>query len=71
MSKIIKEIVSRLKKYPKAEYELNTESITGNPFSFLGFTVSLFDNENGNFTVVFDYWHEEFDNENSALNCFA
>jgi len=71
MSITINEIVSRLKKYPEAEYELNAESITVNPISENGFPVSLTDNGNGNFTVAFDFWHEEFDNENDALNCFA
>ncbi|MDG3584213.1 hypothetical protein [Galbibacter pacificus] len=71
MSNTIDEIVNRLKKYPEAEYELNAESITVNPKNDNGFPVSLTDNGNGNFTVAFDFWHEEFDNENDALNCFA
>jgi len=71
MSKTIDEIVNRLKKYPEAEYELNAESITVNPKNDDGFPVTLTDNGNGNFTVAFDFWHEEFDNENDALNCFA
>jgi len=71
MSKTIKEIVNRLKKYPEAKYELNSESITVNPKNKNGFPVALSDNGNGNFTVAFDFWHEEFDNENDALNCFA
>ncbi len=71
MSKTIDEIIIRLKKYPEAEFEVNAESITVNPKSENGFPVTLTDNENGNFTVAFDFWHEEFDNENDALNCFA
>jgi|SaaInl5LU_22_DNA_1037371.scaffolds.fasta_scaffold33745_2 hypothetical protein len=71
MSKTIGEIINRLKKYPEAEYELNAESITVNPKNDNGFPVTLTDNGNGNFTVAFDFWHEEFDNENDALNCFA
>ena len=71
MNKTINEIVNRLKKYPEAEYELNAESITVNPKNENGFPVSLTDNGKGNFTVAFDFWHEEFDNENDALNCFA
>jgi hypothetical protein len=71
MSKTIDEIVSRLKKYPEAEYELNAESITVSPTVENGFPVTLTDNRNGNYTVAFDFWHEEFDNENDALNCFA
>jgi hypothetical protein len=71
MSKTIDEIVSRLKKYPEAEYDLNPESITVNPKNESGFPVTLTVNGNGGFTVAFDFWHEEFNNENDALNCFA
>ncbi len=71
MSKTIEKIISRLKKYPEAEYELNEESITVNPTTENGFHVSLTDNGNGNYTVAFDFWHEEFDNESDALNCFV
>lgn len=71
MSKTIEEIVNRLKKYPEAEYELNAESKIVNPKNENGFPVTLTDNENGNFTVALDFWHEEFDDENEALNCFA
>ncbi|AUC84794.1 hypothetical protein CW731_05570 [Polaribacter sp. ALD11] len=71
MTKTINKIVSRLKKYPEAEYELNAESITVNPNNENGFPVTLTDNGNENFTVAFDFWHEEFYNENDALNCFA
>ena len=71
MNKTINEVISRLKKYPEAEYELNAESITVNPNNENGFPVTLTDNGNENFTVAFDFWHEEFDNENDALNCFA
>lgn len=71
MSKIINEIVSRLERYPEADYTLNAKSISVNPKNKNGFPVILTDNGNMNFTVAFDFWHEEFDNENDALNCFA
>ena len=71
MNQTINEIVNRLKKYPEAEYELNTNSITVNPNSESGFPVTLTDNGMGNFTVAFDFWHEEFDNVNDALNCYS
>ncbi|MEM8999029.1 MAG: hypothetical protein AAGB24_02100 [Bacteroidota bacterium] len=68
---MIAEIVNRLKKYPEAEYELNAESITVGPTVENGFPVTLTDNGNRNYRVAFDFWHEEFDNDNDALNCFA
>ena len=71
MSKTIDEIVNQLKKYPKAEYELSADSITVNPKNENGFPVTLTDNGKGNYIVAFDFWHEEFNNENDALNCFA
>ena len=67
MSKIISEIVDRLKTYQKVDYEVSAESICVNPKDDNGFHVSLTDNGNGNFTVAFDFWHEEFDNENDAI----
>ena len=71
MSRTINEIVGRLKTYPDADYESDTNSITVSPKNENGFPVTLSDNGNGNYTVAFDFWHEEFDNENDALNCFA
>ncbi len=71
MNKAINEIIERLKKYPKAEYELNENSIIVKENDDNGFSVSLTSNGSGNYTVAFDIWHEEFDNEIDALNCFA
>ncbi len=71
MNETINEIVNRLKKYPEVEYELNGGSITVIGKNKNGFPVTLTTNRNGNFTVAFDFWHEKFDNENDALNCFA
>ena len=71
MDKAISEIIERLKKYPKAEYELSENSIIikGNDDNDLA--VSLTSNGNENYSVAFDIWHEEFDNEIDVLNCFA
>jgi hypothetical protein len=71
MNKTINEIVTRLKKYPEAKFELSSDSITVNPNNKNGFPVKLTVNKNGNYTVAFDYWHEEFNVENDALSCFA
>jgi hypothetical protein len=71
MSETINKILDKLKKYPDAEFESSDFSITVNPKNKQGFPVTLIDNGNDNFTVSFDFWHEEFENENDALNCFA
>jgi hypothetical protein len=36
-----------------------------------GFTVTLHVGGEGGYTVFFDGWHEDFDNQEEALNCFA
>jgi uncharacterized protein YihD (DUF1040 family) len=71
MNKAINEIIERLKKYPNAEYELNEDSIIVKENNENGFSVSLISNGDENYTVAFDIWHEEFENEIDALNCFA
>ncbi|WP_236960996.1 hypothetical protein, partial [Joostella atrarenae] len=71
MDKAISEIIERLKKYPNADYELDENSIIVKENNDNGFSVSLTLNGNENYTVAFDVWHEEFDNEIDALNCFA
>ena len=67
---LIDEIKARLSKYPNAEYESNASSISVLPSSDNGFTVGLNVNHGG-YTVFFDGWHEDFHDEEEALNCFA
>lgn len=72
MSDTINEIIQRLTKYPNVKYELKAQSpITVLPKDKNGFPVTLTDHGRGGFTVAFDFWHEEFDNEADAMNCFA
>ncbi len=71
MSNPIAKIADRLKKYPEAEYEVRAKSITVKPCSKSGFPVSFYHNQDGSFTIAFYFWHEEFKDENEALNCFA
>ena len=68
--KLIDEIKARLSKYPNAKYESNASSISVLPSSDNGFTVGLNVNHGG-YTVFFDGWHEDFHDEEEALNCFA
>tara|TARA_R110001583_G_scaffold8174_1_gene39544 strand:+ start:15 stop:413 length:399 start_codon:yes stop_codon:yes gene_type:complete len=71
MNKTINEIVKRLKKYPETDYKVDTNSIIVHTENENGFPVSLIDNGNGNFTVEYDFWHEEFESEKEAISCFG
>lgn len=64
---IIKE---KLQKYPHAKFEEDESSISILPISDDGFTVTLIVDVD-NFTVYFNGWHENFDDDDKALNCFA
>jgi hypothetical protein len=66
----IEVIKEKLKKYPQLTYRIDDNKISVEPTSRTGFTVSLIEHSPG-FTVGFDGWHEEFDNEEEALNCFG
>jgi len=66
----IDKIKERLKKYPQLEYQIEDNSISVDSTSSQGFTVWLTENNPG-FTVGFDGWHEEFEHEDEAMNCFA
>lgn len=68
--KAIERIQEKLIKYPEAKYSVEQNTITVVPQSDLGFTVWLTEKVRG-FTVGFDGWHEEFDEETTALNMFA
>ncbi len=67
---VIEEIKVRLRKYPQAKYESDDASISVFPMSDGGFTVSLAEHQDS-YTVSFDGWHEEFQDKEEALNCFA
>lgn len=71
MTDTINKIIKKLENYPDCDYELNDSSIILKPVDKDGFTVSLTVNRHNNYTVAYDYWHEEFENEDEALNCFA
>lgn len=66
----IEEIETKLKKYREVKYELDKTGISVFPASDEGFTLSLYEHERG-FTVSFAGWHEEFQDKDEALNCFA
>lgn len=66
----IETIKARLAKYPHAQFTATETSIVVEPYKPDGFKVRL-DVRPGGFTVSFEGWHEEFESENEALNCFA
>jgi hypothetical protein len=67
---LIDDIKARLSKYPNARYECTGSYISVFPSSDNGFTVELSVNH-VSYTVSFNGWHEEFQKEDEALECFA
>ena len=66
----IETIRQKLQRYPELRYDETPDSITVHPASSAGFAVALYQRDGG-YTVSFAGWHEEFDSEAEALNCFA
>ena len=67
---VIKELKALLGKYPHAKVESGDSSVSVMPTSSDGFTVSLVVNHDS-CTVSFNGWHEDFQDQEEALNCFA
>jgi len=66
----IEQIKERLSKYPQVRYDAGVSSISVLPTSDDGFTVGL-DVKRRRFTVSFNGWHEDFQEQVDALDCFA
>ena len=66
----IEQIKERLRKYPNVRYEVGAYSISVLPTSNDGFTVGL-EVIQSRYTVSFNGWHEDFQEEEEALDCFA
>jgi hypothetical protein len=66
----IKEIETRLTKYPGVVYQSADDHISVPAGGPDGFGVRL-DLDGPNFIVSFDGWHETFADVEEALNCFA
>lgn len=66
----IETILKKLEKYPQLTYTHDGDSVTIDAPSESGFSVWLTVNNPG-FTVGFDGWHEEFQDEAGALDAFA
>jgi hypothetical protein len=71
---VIDQIKVKLQKYPHVRYEAEESSITVFPPSENGFEVSMYVGEPGlheRFSVFYNGWHEEFLDEEEAMECFA
>ena len=66
----IDRIEAKLKKYPELSYEIEGNNISVKPVVESGFWVYFIVRKDG-YTVGFDGWHEEFQDEERALDCFA
>ncbi len=66
----ISAIQDKLSKYNELKYNIENNCITIDAPTKTGFTVWLTENNPG-FTVGFDGWHEEFSDQDEALDCFA
>lgn len=67
---IINKIIEKLKNYPDIHYQADDQEIKVPSQTDDGFEVSLSILDSG-FVVNFDGWHEEFENEEEAMNCFG
>ena len=70
LHKTIQQIVDKLKSYSGVAYEATEDTVTVLPDSDKGFPVTLTAHGNS-FMVYYDFWHEQFDSEEEALNCFV
>jgi len=71
MNSTIGKILEKLNQYSEIKHELTENSIIIRPKDKSGFPVKMIIRDRNKFIVAFDFWHEEFDNEEEALNCFA
>jgi hypothetical protein len=66
----IEKVLQRLQKHTQFSYRATNDTITIDAPSPTGFSVFLHA-KNGAFTVGFGGWHEHFDSESEALDCFV
>lgn len=66
----IEKIVQKLAAYPVLQWTRDTHLIQVQSLNAGGFSV-WFKVQSPGFTVGYDGWHEEFDSEEEAINCFT
>ena len=70
MDNTLNKILEKLKNHPDIIYSVTDNSVTVTPHDNNGFPVTLTCCGDNYFVVAYDFWHEEFNNEKEALNCF-
>ncbi len=68
INNVLQKIKNKLKQYPAIKYEEKSNSMTVFPSREIGFPVTLYKGKNY-FMVSLKGWHEEFIDEEEALNC--
>jgi hypothetical protein len=66
----IAQIEEKLRSHPEVRYERTASSINVLPATNEGFTVTL-EVSGHQYTVSFNGWHEHFEKQEEALDCFA
>ncbi|GIW82814.1 MAG: hypothetical protein KatS3mg105_4621 [Gemmatales bacterium] len=66
----VEQIVERLERHPELVYRVSSGTVTVEPPTAEGFSVSLTEGA-GAWVVAFDGWHEHFTSADEALRCFA
>ena len=66
---VISKVKENLQKYPEIRFQEDENSISVHPTLDNGFTVTLIIGDD--FKVFYNGWHEDFEDEEVALNCFA
>lgn len=66
----VEQILERHRRHPDAAYRVSGRMITIDPTTANGFLVSL-EEGSDEWIVSFEGWHEHFQSEDDALNCFA
>lgn len=64
------EVARELAKVPGLRFDVSEQRIRIEPLAEDGFPIEIFASGNGSYTVFFSAWHEEFLDEDSALDCF-
>ena len=67
---VISKVKEKLQKYPEIRFQEDENSISVLPTLDNGFTVTLIIGDD-DFKVFYNGWHEDFGDEEVALNCFA
>lgn len=74
MQDVLGIIEEKLKAYPQIRYKRSEDSITVEPRNENGFSVSLFlvgDDADRSYAVYYAGWHDEIENAEEAIECFA